>query len=224
MMNKAETAHANKPIEAMNDPRGTLLVHNSGHWLGCFVRLDRTGKEQERFCTSLEVKEAEGLIQTSLTYKESGRQQSMNFEAIPASMQVTQQGHWSTGPNFITPWNWVAELCVVNQQQRRRMIVRHGASGLDRVIYIVEAKPGNEPRSPSQPLHCQSTSFGSLLIWQPEAGVELFLDPRDRQQGDITGCGIRWRDQNGITHQILRQYNAAGTLSPLSDHWIEPID
>ena len=147
----------------MNDPRSTLLLHNSGHWLGCFFRLDRTGKEQERFCTSLEVKEAEGLIQTCLTYKESGRQQSMNFEAIPSSMQVTRQGHWSTGPNFITPWNWVAELCVVNQQQRRRMIVRHGASGLDRVIYIVEAKPGNEQRSPSQPLHCQSISFGSFI-------------------------------------------------------------
>ncbi len=206
----------------MNDLRNTLLLHNIGIWQGCFVRLDSTGKEQERFTTSLDVKENEGVIQTCLTYKESGKQQSMNFTSLPPSMQVTQTGHWSTGPNFITPWNWVAELCVGNQQQRRRIIVRHGVSGIDRVIYVVEAKQGSVQPYPSQPLHCRSTSFGSLLIWNPEPDVELFLDPRDRQQGDITGCGIRWCDQNGITHQILRQYDALGALSPLSDSWIKP--
>ena len=208
----------------MNDLRNTLLLHNSGYWQGCFVRLDHTGKEQERFTTSLEVMEKEGVIQTCLTYKESGRQQSMNFESLPPTMQVTQTGDWSTGPNFITPWNWVAELCVVNQQQRRRMIVRHGVSGLDRVIYVVEAKQGIDQTIPLQPLHCQSTSFGSFLIWKPEPGVELFIDPRDRQQGDITGCGIRWCDDNGITHKILRQYNAAGALNPLADDWIDQPD
>ena len=208
----------------MNDLRNTLLLHNSGHWQGCFVRLDHTAKEQERFSTSLEVMEKEGIIQTCLTYKESGRQQSINFGSLPPTMQIKQTGDWSTGPNFITPWNWVAELCVVNQHQRRRMIVRHGVSGLDRVIYVVEAKQGTEQASPLQPLHCQSASFGSLLIWQPEQGVELFIDPRDRQQGDITGCGIRWCDHHGITHQILRQYNAEGALSPLADNWIDQPD
>ena len=208
----------------MNDLRNTLLLHNSGYWQGCFVRLDHTGKEQERFTTSLEVMEKEGVIQTCLTYKESGRQQSMNFESLPPTMQVTQTGDWSTGPNFITPWNWVAELCVVNQQQRRRMIVRHGVSGLDRVIYVIEAKQGIDQTIPLQPLHCQSTAFGSFLIWKPEPGVELFIDPRDRQQGDITGCGIRWCDDNGITHKILRQYNAAGALNPLADDWINQPD
>ena len=208
----------------MNDLRSTLLLHNTGHWQGCFIRLDHAAKEQERFSTSLEVKETEGVIQTSLTYTESGRQQSMNFRSLPTTMQVTQTGDWSTGPDFITPWSWVAELCVVNQQQRRRMIVRHGISGLDQVIYVVEAKRGLGPARPLQPLHCQSTSFGSLLIWQPEPGVELFIDPRDRQQGDITGCGIRWRDHNGITHQILRQYNAAGALIPLAFSWIDQPD
>lgn len=208
----------------MNDHRESLLLHNSGFWQGCFVRLDHTGKEQERFTTSLEVMEKEGVIQTCLTYKESGRQQSMNFESLPPTMQVTQTGDWSTGPNFITPWNWVAELCVVNQQQRRRMIVRHGVSGLDRVIYVVEAKQGIDQTIPLQPLHCQSTAFGSFLIWKPEPGVELFIDPRDRQQGDITGCGIRWCDDNGITHKILRQYNAAGALNLLADDWIDQPD
>ena len=208
----------------MNDLRNTLLLHNSGYWQGCFARLDHTGKEQERFTTSLEVMEKEGVIQTCLTYKESGRQQSMNFESLPPTMQVTQTGDWSTGPNFITPWNWVAELCVVNQQQRRRMIVRHGVSGLDRVIYVIEAKQGIDQTIPLQPLHCQSTAFGSFLIWKPEPGVELFIDPRDRQQGDITGCGIRWCDDNGITHKILRQYNAAGALNLLADDWIDQPD
>ena len=205
----------------MIDPRDSLLLHNSGFWQGCFVRLDHTGKEQERFPTALVVKEAEGFIQTCLTYKQSGRQQSMNFSSLPSSMQVTQTGDWSTGPSYITPWNWVAELCVVNQQQRRRMIVRHGANGLDRVIYVVEAKQGTVQPELSQPLHCQSISFGSLLSWSPEPGVELFLDPRDRQQGDLTGCGIRWCDHNEITHQILRQYDATGVLTPLSDNWIK---
>ena len=206
----------------MNDLRNTLLLHHRGVWQGCFVRLDHTGKEQERFSTSLDVKEADGVIQTCLTYKESGLQQSMNFESLPPSMQVTQTGHWSTGPSFITPWNWVAELCVSNQQQRRRMIVRHGVSGLDRVIYVVEAKHGIVQQNPPQPLQCQSKSFGSRMIWNPEPGVELFLDPRDRQQGDITGCGIRWCDHNGTTHQIMRQYNTTGALCPLSDSWIKP--
>ena len=114
----------------MNDHRSTLLLHNSGHWQGCFIRLDHTGKEQERFSTSLDVKETKGFIQTCLTYTESGRQQSMNFESLPPTMQVTQTGDWSTGPDYITPWSWVAELCVVKQHQRRRMIVRHGVSGL----------------------------------------------------------------------------------------------
>ena len=208
----------------MNDLRNTLLKHNSGHWQGCFIRLDHTAKEQERFSTSLEVKENEGIIQTCLTYIESGRQQSMNFGLLPSTMQVSHTGDWSTGPNFITPWNWVAELCVVNKQQRRRMIVRHGVSGLDRVIYVIEAKQGTEQPRPLQPLHCQSTSFGPFLIWQPEPGVELFIDPRDRQQGEITGCGIRWCDHNGITHQILRQYDAAGALNPLADDWIHQPD
>ena len=205
----------------MNDLRSTLLIHNSGIWQGCFVRLNHTGKEQERFFTSLDVRETDGVIQTCLTYKGNGRQQSMNFASLPPSMQVTQTGHWSTGPSFITPWNWVAELCVVNQQQRRRMIVRHDVSGLDRVIYVVETKQGAVQQNTPQPLQCQSKSFGSLLIWSPEPGVELFLDPRNRQQGDITGCGIRWCDHKGITHQILRQYNTAGALCPLSDHWIK---
>ena len=208
----------------MIDPRNILLLHNSGHWQGCFIRLDHTAKEQERFSTSLEVEETEGIIQTCLTYTESGRQQSMNFESLPPTMQVTQTGDWSTGPDYITPWSWVAELCVVNQQQRRRMIVRHGVSGLDRVIYVVETKKGTDQVSPSQPLHCQSSTFGSYSIWQPEPGVELFIDPRDRQQGDITGCGIRWCDHHGITHQILRQYNAAGALTPLANEWIDQPD
>ena len=73
----------------MNDPRNILLLHNSGHWQGCFIRLDHTAKEQERFSTSLEVEETEGIIQICLTYTESGRQQSMNFESLPPTMQVT---------------------------------------------------------------------------------------------------------------------------------------
>ena len=205
----------------MHDSRSSLLLHNVGCWEGLFVRLDAAGKEQDRFATSLEVKEVDGVIKTCLTYAQSGRQQSMNFSSIPSSMQVNKHGHWSTGPEFITPWSWVAEFCLVNQFQRRRMIVRHGVNGLDRVIYVVEARAGQEIPQSVQPICCQSRSFGSLLIWEPEPGVELYLDPRDRQQGDITGCGICWSDQNGIMHKILRQYNSDGVLCPLSESWAQ---
>ena len=202
-----------------HDHRSALVTHNTGLWEGFFLRLDATGVEQERLSTLLEVKETRGIIQTCLTYQNSGQQQSVNFKSLPTSMQVSDQGHWSTGPEFITPWNWVSELCVVNPQQRRRMIVCHGATGLDRIIYVVEARTGSQLPHPDSPLNCQSRPFGSLIIWQPELGVELIIDPRNREQGDATGCGIRWIDQNGNKLQILRQYNNAGLLTPRSDVW-----
>ena len=70
----------------MHDPRSTLLNHNSGRWAGCFIRLNGSGLEQERFPTVLTVEERDGVIQTNLTYVNSGEQRAMNFTALPFTM------------------------------------------------------------------------------------------------------------------------------------------
>ena len=203
----------------MHDPRSTLLNHNSGRWAGCFIRLNGSGLEQERFPTVLDVEERDGVIQTNLTYVNSGEQRAMNFTALPFTMQVGADGGWSLGPSSITPWNWVGELCVVRGTQRRRMIVRHGTSGLDSVVYVRESK--DEPLQPllPEPLHCPSHPLNAFTVWAPEPGVELLLDSRVRQSGDATACGLRWSSPDGSTHQIVRRYDSQGQMQPLSDAW-----
>ena len=203
----------------MHDPRAVLLQHNSGLWSGCFLRFDGEGHEQERFPTELSVNESKGLIQTCLTYKSSGQQRSMCFQNLPPSMQVCPEGGWSLGPTSITPWNWVAELCVVRQSERRRLVVRHGLSGLDQVVYVVESADQQIPAVPRGPIHCPSHREGDLMIWRPEAGVELLLDTRDRQTGDATACGLRWSLSDGSVRQMVRRYDGNGDLLSLSSAW-----
>ena len=81
----------------MHDPRSALLLHNKGLWKGCFMRLNSSGVEDDRFLTSLEVEEKDGLIESCLTYKRTGQQRSMNIETVPFTMQVNPQvdGHWA---------------------------------------------------------------------------------------------------------------------------------
>jgi len=203
----------------MHDPRAVLLQHNRGIWSGCFLRFDGQGLEQERFPTELSVNESKGLIQTCLTYKSSGQQRSMCFQNLPPSMQVCPEGGWSLGPTSITPWNWVAELCVVRQSERRRLVVRHGVSGLDQVVYVVESADQQIPAVPTGPIHCPSHREGDLMIWRPEAGVELLLDTRDRQTGDATACGLRWSLSDGSVRQMVRRYDGNGDLLSLSSAW-----
>ena len=57
------------------------------------------------------------------------------------------------------------------------------------------------------------------MIWQPEAGVELLLDARDRQTGDATACGLRWSLADGIVRQMVRRYVGNGSLLSLSPVW-----
>lgn len=203
------------PETTHNDPRSTLLLHNSGQWRGCFIRMDGEGREQERFSTSLIVQENSGMIETCLTYCNSGQQRSMNFTTLPHTMQVTGDGCWSLGPSSITPFHWVAELCVVLKGQRRRMIVRHGGSGLDQVVYVVETLAQQQPAEPDQPLQCAIERVGDFTIWQPEPGVQLLLDSRDRQTGDATACGMRWVQPDHSTAQIVRRYDSRGQLEEL---------
>ena len=203
----------------MHDPRAALLQHNIGQWAGCFIRLNGDGHEQERFPTSLSVKDSDGLIQTCLTYVHTGQQRSMSFQSLPPSMQVCHDGGWSLGPTSITPWSWVAELCVVYQSERRRIVVRHGVSGLDQVVYVVESADLYNPAFSTDPIQCPRRREGNLMIWQPEAGVELLLDARDRQTGDATACGLRWSLADGSVRQMVRRYDGNGSLLSLSPEW-----
>ena len=98
----------------MNDPRTALLLHNQGLWQGCFMRLNSSGIEEDRFLTSLEVLERDGVIESCLTYKRTGQQRLMNFENLPFTMQVNCRGGWSLGPSSVTPFGWVGELSVVS--------------------------------------------------------------------------------------------------------------
>ena len=211
-MMSSESAH--------DDPRSALLQHNSGQWSGRFIRLDGEGREQERFSTALIVQENGGIIETCLTYGNSGEQRSMNFTTLPYTMQVTRDGCWSLGPSSITPFQWVAEVCVVLSGQRRRMIVRHGASGLDQVVYVRETLDQQQVAEPHQPLQCAIAQVGDLTIWQPEPGVQLLLDCRDRQTGDATACGMRWVQADHGTAQIVRRYDTRGQLVELDPSWV----
>ena len=214
---QAATIDGDQPHQAMHDPRAALLQHNRGQWQGCFIRLGSSGREEDRFPTSLQVQEREGVIENCLTYLATGQQRSMNFETIPFTMQVNSCGAWSLGPSAITPLAWVGELSVVHGDERRRVVARHGFHGLDQVVYIVETKAASEPITPAQPLQCSTRECGNWVIWQPEPNVELLLDARDRQMGDATACGLRWTNRDGQVHQIVRRYDANGYLENLSD-------
>ena len=201
----------------MHDPRTALLQHNRGHWQGCFIRLGASGREEDRFPTSLQVQERDGVIENNLTYRATGERRSMTFENVPFTMQVSSSGGWSLGPSAITPLAWVGELSVVHGDERRRIVARHGFHGLDQVVYIVETRAGGEPCAPAKPLQCTSRVSGNWVIWEPEPNVELLLDARDRHMGDNTVCGLRWITPEGQSRQIVRRYDSNGYLQPLPE-------
>ena len=210
----------NDPTMVNHDPRAALLQHNSGRWQGCFIRLRADGSENDRFNTTLSVEDVDGVIQTKLTYLNSGQQRSMNFLELPYTMQVSPAGGWTLGPSSITPFNWVGEMCVVRGEERRRIVVRHGASGLDQVVYVIEAKGSTPPEPPRIPVQCQMEKQGDWSVWRPEPDVELLLDTRQRSTGDTTVCGLRWISIEGDRRQIVRRYDANGMLQPLSESWL----
>ena len=105
-----------KPGLTMHPPfsrRATLLSHNAGLWEGCFIRLDRTGAELERFESHLSGSDQMGTIKAALTNRVSGQVRSMEFAEPPAEMQISPRGHWSLGADRMGPWPWVWELCLV---------------------------------------------------------------------------------------------------------------
>ncbi len=202
----------------MHDPRSALLQHNSGRWAGCFIRLNPEGRELERFPTQLDVRDTDGVVESRLTYLNSGQERTMAFRELPFTMQVSPTGDWSLGPSAITPWSWVGELCVVRNGERRRAIVRHGVKGLDGLVYVVETLDASAPAL-NEPLCSRIETSGTFTLWHPEPGVELLLDTRARQSGDATACGIRWRHPGGDVLQVVRRYDEGGQLLPLETTW-----
>jgi hypothetical protein len=134
--------------------RSALLAFNAGLWEGSFIRLDGRGHEVERFDSHLEVSEAapgdrsdprQGEITAALTNRSSGQVRTMRFLEPPAEMQIDPlAGHWSLGPDRIGPWPWVSELALVHGDQRRRVVVRHGAEQLECLVVVVEGRPGQK--------------------------------------------------------------------------------
>ncbi|WP_233133993.1 DUF3598 family protein [Synechococcus sp. BO 8801] len=111
-------------------PRQRLLEANGGCWEGLFHRLDPDGREIERFPTRLRVSDEDGTIEAALTYLNTGRVVPMRFSEPPAAMQISAAGHWSLGMDRMGPWPWIAELCVVHGERRRRIVLRHGVESL----------------------------------------------------------------------------------------------
>ena len=87
------------------------------------------------------------------------------------------------------------------------------------MVYVVESADQYNPAFSTDPIQCPRRREGNLMIWQPEAGVELLLDARDRQTGDATACGLRWSLADGSVRQMVRRYDGNGSLLSLSPEW-----
>jgi len=111
-------------------------------------------------------------------------------------------------------------MCVVRAEERRRIVVRHGSSGLDQVVYVIEAKGSTPLSAPRNSVQCQMEKQGDWCIWRPEPDVELLLDTRQRSTGDPTVCGLRWTGKDGDQRQIVRRYDRTGLLQPLTESWL----
>ncbi len=187
--------------------REALLEHNSGEWNGLFIRLDASGLEQTRFATVLQVQEEAQQVVAALTDCSTGQTRTMRFGQLPAAMQVDSAGHWSLGPDPLTPWNWNYELCLVHGDQRRRLIVRGHAAGLQSVVMVQEARAGHQLTNPATPLNCSIETQGSRQCWTLPPDVRMLLDERS--------CSLQWRQTNGSWLEITRHYGADGALLPL---------
>lgn len=194
--------------------RATLLHFNAGTWEGSFVRLDRGGREVERFGSHLEVADRHGTIHADLTNRNSGTVRSMHFVDPPAEMQITPQGHWSLGPDRIGPWPWVCELCLVWGERRRRIIVRHNTDGLESLVLVTEGRPGHEPDPPATPLQGMAHALGGdRLRWDFDqaAGTSVTTMAR-RVSGQEERVGLAWQPERGVMLQIERRYSPYGQL------------
>ena len=204
------------PLDAPADRRSRLLAHNAGTWLGQFVRLDASGVEQHRFDSHLLVTDSDGLVEASLTNRDSGEVRRMAFGEPPAEMQISPQGHWSLGPDRIGAWPWVSELCLVHGEQRRRAVVRLGSDRLESLVIVWEGRPQQAEAPPPAPLRAwaapedlAATGEQGRTIWTIAAGLEIVIPDR-RQQGSAQAVVLRWQPRPGLWLEIERAYDAYG--------------
>ncbi|MFM7550231.1 MAG: DUF3598 family protein [Cyanobacteriota bacterium] len=203
--------------------RDTLLRHNAGTWQGSFIRLDASGQERERFASSLLVEQRGSLIVASLTNGSTGTVRTMEFEEPPPEMQVDPAGHWSLGPERIGPWPWVSELCLVQGDRRRRMVVRHGSDTIESVVFVSEGRPGCADAPPTYPHRSTAVQTaggdGDQAVWLLEHTatnrVELQLMAR-RRFGMAQQVTLRWQPAGSDWLEIRRSHAASGMLEPLS--------
>ena len=197
--------------------RTTLLRHNSGVWQGTFIRLDGNGQEVERFASHLVVADREGTIHADLTNRSTNAVRSMQFVEPPAEMQISPEGHWSLGPDRIGPWPWVCELCLVWGDQRRRIVVRHHATGLESLVLVCEGRPGAEPLPPAPPLQLIPSSEGNQQQrWQLEDQPAVWaITMASRPSGQPEGVSLHWQPVPGITLALQRRYSEHGLLLSL---------
>lgn len=198
------------------DRRSTLLGRNAGQWEGTFIRLDDQGLESERFGTSLNVTETDGQIEAALTYLNTGKVATMRFAEPPALMAISPDGHWSLGPDKTGPWPAVMELCLVDGDRRRRVVVRHGAERLESVVVVVEARPGVVDPAPAPPLRARvlpgSDGSGSGC-WQLTDDLTL-TTALERRFGEPLAVRLCWSPLPGRELVLERIHGANGLPQP----------
>jgi len=216
MMSQDQTMH-NSAGEDQALTRATLMHFNAGTWEGCFIRLDSSGRELERFGSHLEVADRQGTIHADLTNTSTGTVRSMQFVDPPAEMQISPEGHWSLGPDRIGPWPWVCELSLVWGQRRRRVIVRHGSTSLESLVLVCESRPGTPHEAPAGPLQLSGQAL-STDQWQWIEGSSAALQittPNQRRAGTVERVALSWQPEAGRVMRIERAYSEHGLLVPL---------
>lgn len=200
-------------------PRQRLLEANGGCWEGLFHRLGPEGREIERFPTWLRVSDEDGTIEAALTYLPSGRTVPMRFREPPAAMQISAAGHWSLGMDRMGPWPWIAELCVVHGERRRRVVLRHGVERLESFTYAREWRPGTGDGGPDTPLVAvvETSASGDAggSRWHLDDNVEVVIAPGPGQPGPVR-VTLSWQPAGGPPCRIERRYTPYGLLEPLS--------
>lgn len=200
-------------------PRQRLLEVNGGCWEGLFHRLGPDGREIERFPTRLRVSDEDGTIEAALTYLNPGRTVPMRFREPPAAMQISAAGHWSLGMDRMGPWPWIAELCVVQGERRRRVVLRHGVERLESFTYAREWRPGLADGGPATPLVAviESIAPGETggSRWRLDDDVEVIIAPGPGQAGPVR-VALSWQPVGGPLCRIERRYTPYGLLEPLA--------
>jgi hypothetical protein len=197
--------------------RASLLHFNAGIWEGCFIRLDRSGRELERFGSHLDVTDRQGTIHADLTNTVTGTVRSMQFVDPPPEMQISPDGHWSLGPDRIGPWPWVCELSLVWGQRRRRVIVRHDSTSLESLVLVCESRPGTPHEAPAGPLQLSGQALNTeQWQWFDSSSAALQITTqRQRRVGTVERVALSWQPEAGRVLRLERTYNEHGLLVPL---------